>query len=230
VEEQRRLVRVLAAIATQPSQGSLADRMCASAQQQLAASGVGVSLTVNDDLLEPVAGTHGARDGEALQAELGEGPSYTSSRSGWPVLVPDLHQDGTWPAFSAAATALGLCSVYAFPLRRGAVRVGAFTLYRDAQEDLTDNHHADALVYARLVHDLMMSLQAGRPVDQLDELIVDGTADGMEVHQAAGVVSVQLGVDVGTARAVLRARAFSTGQSLRDLAGDIVARRIRLDD
>ncbi|MFU8840997.1 MAG: GAF domain-containing protein [Nitriliruptoraceae bacterium] len=228
--EQRRVVRVLAAIAAQPSNRSLTDRMCAAAQQQLATSGVGVSLTVDDDLLEPVAGTEGARGGETLQAELGEGPSYTSSRSGWPVLVPDLQQDGSWPAFSAAATALGLSSVYAFPLRRGAVRIGAFTLYRDVQAYLTDEQHANALVYARLTHDLMMSLQSGRPVGQLDQLILDGTADGIEVHQAAGVVSVQLSVDVGAALAVLRARAFSTGQSLRDLAGDVVARRVRLDD
>jgi hypothetical protein len=98
------------------------------------------------------------------------------------------------------------------------------------QTDLTDEQHADALVYALLTHDLMMSLQSGRPVDQLDQLIRDGTADGTEVHQAAGVVSVQLGVDVGAALAVLRARAFSTGQSLRDLASDVVARRVRLDD
>ena len=227
--EQRRIVRVVAAIATEP-QGSLADRLCSAAQQQLATSGVGLSLAVSDDLLESVALTKGARDGEALQAELGEGPSYTSSRSGWPVLVPDVRHDDTWPAFGGAATALGLRSVFAFPMRRGAVRIGALTLYRDVQAEFTDDQHADALIYARLAHDLMMSLQAGRPVDHLDQLILDGTANTVEIHQAAGVVSVQLGVTVGAALAVLRARAFATDQSLRDLANDIVARRVRMDD
>ena len=227
--EQRRIVGVMAAIASEPH-GSLADRLCAAAQQQLAASGVGVSLTVSDDLLEPFAGTDGARDGEALQAKLGEGPSYTSSRNGWPVLVPDVRQDDTWPAFAGEASALGLHSVFAFPLRRGAVRLGALTLYRDVPAAFTDHQHSDALIYARLAHDLLLSLQAGRPADQLDQLILDGTADSVEIHQAAGVVSVQLGIDVGAALAVLRARAFATGQSLRDLSGDIVTRRVRADD
>lgn len=228
--EQRRIVDVLAAIAAQPTQGSLADRLCAAAQQQIAVSGVGLALAVSDGLLEPVAGTEGARHGEALQADLGEGPSYTSFRSGWPVLVPDLRQDDTWPTFGPAVTALGLHSVFAFPLRRGAVRIGALTLYRELPAVFTEDHHADALIYSRLALDVMMSLQAGRPVDQLDQLFLNGTADNVEVHQAAGVVSIQLGVDVGTALAILRARAFSNGQSLRDLAGDVVSRRIRLDD
>lgn len=229
VVEQRRIVGVIAAIATEV-QGSLADRLCAAAQQQLACSGVGLSLAVSDELLESVVGTEGAHSGEALQAELGEGPSYTSSRCGWPVLVPDVRQDDTWPAFGGAASALGLRSVFAFPLRRGAVRMGALTLYRDVPAAFTDDHHADALIYARLAHDLMMSWQAGRPVDELDQLILDGTAESVEVHQAAGVVSVQLGIDVGTAMAALRARAFASGQSLRGLANDIVARRVRLDN
>jgi hypothetical protein len=67
-------------------------------------------------------------------------------------------------------------------------------------------------------------------VDQLDQLILDGTSDSIEIHQAAGVVSVQLQTDVGTALAIIRARAFANGQSLRELAGDIVTRRVRLDD
>ena len=222
------MVGVIAAIATEPH-GSLARRVCAAAELQLGCSGVGLSLSVSDELLECVAGTAGAHDGEALQQELGEGPSYSSSRFGWPVLVPDLQQDSTWPAFSAAASKLGLCSVFAFPLRRGAVRIGALTLYRDTPGALSDDQHADALVYARLAHDLMLSLQTGRPVDQLDQLIVDGTADRLEVHQAAGMVAVQLGTDVGMALALLRARSFATDQSLRSLASDIVTRKVRLD-
>ena len=227
--EQRRIVRVLAAITAEPL-GSLSDRLCSAAQRQLAASGVGLSLAVSDALLEPVVATKGALDGEALQAELGDGPSYTSWRSGEPVLVPDVRLDQTWPTFAHAATALGLCSVFAFPLRRAAVRSGALTLYRDAEAAFTDDHHADALIYARLGHDLLVSMQTDRPADELDQLIIDGTADTAEIHQAAGVVSVQLGIDVSSALAVLRARAFADDQSLRDLASDVVTRRVRFDD
>jgi hypothetical protein len=227
--EHHRTFRVLASIAV-ITQGSLAERLCAAAQQQLVSSGVGLSLRVNDHLLESIARTAGARAGEALQAELGEGPSYTSAHTGEPVLLSDVRRDGTWPAFSGAAAGMGLCSVFAFPLRRGPSRIGALTFYRDVEAAFTDDHHADALIYARVGHDLMVSLQAQRPADELDQLIIDGTADTVEIHQAAGVVSVQLDVDVDTALDVLRARAFANDQSLRELAGDVVARRVRLDE
>lgn len=227
--EQRRMARALAAVAAEP-QGTLADRLCVAAARQLAASGVGLSLAIGDEQLAPVAATDGARAGEVLQTDLGDGPSYASNRSGWPVLVPDIGRDDTWPAFGSAATALGLRSIFAFPVRRGATRLGALTVYRHAQAEFTADHHADSLIYARLAHDLLVSLQADGPGDQLDQLIFDGTAETGEIHQAAGVVSVQLGIDVGAALAVLRARAFANDQSLRDLASDIVARRVRLDD
>ena len=228
--EQRDIVRVLAAIAEQPT-GSLAERLCAAAEQQLAGSGVGLSVTVRDDLLDPVAATTGARSGEALQAELGDGPSYTCSRTGVPVLVPDVHHDGTWPTFGDQAAALGVLSVFAFPLRRGAMRLGALTLYRGSRSELTVHHHADALIYARVGCDLLLSLQADQPVQQpSDQPILEGATDTVEIHQAAGAVSVQLGIDVGSALAVLRARAFASGQPLHDLAKDVVTRRVRMDE
>lgn len=227
--DQPRVARVLAAVATEPD-GSLPERLCAAAQRQLVTSGVGISLAGTDGLLESVARTPGAHDGDALQAELGEGPSYTASRSGSPVLVLDVRHDDTWPALANAAGALDISSIFAFPLRRGAVRTGALTLYREHEAEFTDDNHADALIYARLAHNLVMSLQAGRPLDELDQLVLDGTAETVEIHQAAGVVSVQLGIDVGSALAVLRARAFASEQRLRDLAHDVVTRRVRFGD
>lgn len=49
------------------------------------------------------------------------------------------------------------------------------------------------------------------------------------VHQAAGMISVQLGVDVAEALLRLRAHAFATGRSMADLAAEVVERRVRFD-
>lgn len=227
--QQRRIVRVLEAVASQ-APGPLADRLCGGAAQVLDAPGVALSLLTRDDLLQTVCTTDAGRHGETLQADLGEGPSYTAHRIGGPVLVGDLDLDDTWPAFGPAAAAGGIGAVFAFPLRRGAVRVGAMTLYRPAAGDLTDDQHADALVFARIALDLLLALQAGRTADELDELFLAGTGNAAQIHQASGMVSVQLGVEVGLALAVLRAHAFSAGRSLREVADDVVARRVRLDD
>jgi hypothetical protein len=49
------------------------------------------------------------------------------------------------------------------------------------------------------------------------------------VHNAAGMVSVQLGVSVTEAMVRLRARAFTESRLVRELAEDVVARRVRFD-
>ena len=47
------------------------------------------------------------------------------------------------------------------------------------------------------------------------------------VHNAAGAVSVQLGISVTEALIRLRAYAFANDRMLRDVAEDVVARRLR---
>ena len=44
------------------------------------------------------------------------------------------------------------------------------------------------------------------------------------------MVSVQLGVGVGEALARLRARAFAIDRPIAEMAADVVAHRLRLDD
>jgi hypothetical protein len=50
------------------------------------------------------------------------------------------------------------------------------------------------------------------------------------VHQAAGMIAVQLGITVADALVQLRARAFSTDRPIVDIARDVVARRLRFAD
>jgi AmiR/NasT family two-component response regulator len=48
-----------------------------------------------------------------------------------------------------------------------------------------------------------------------------------EVHQATGMISVQLGVSLEEAFVRLRAHAFASGGALGDVAGEVVGRRLR---
>ena len=206
--------------------------MCAAAAKLLDAAGVGVSLGASDDLadsgLQTVCTTDGGRDGEALQFDLGEGPSYSAHRTGRPVQVPDLELDGTWPAFSEGAAGIGLRAVFAFPLRSGSVGLGAMTLYQHVAGELTSEQYADALVFSRFALNLFTSLQAGRPPDELDSVFTDSLSNSVEVHQASGVVSVQLAIPVAAALALLRAHAFTEGSTLAEMATQIIDHRLKL--
>jgi hypothetical protein len=62
---------------------------------------------------------------------------------------------------------------------------------------------------------------------------LDGQAPDLALHraeidQATGMLTVQLGVPAAEAFARLRAYAYSQDLRLADVAGDIVARRLRL--
>jgi AmiR/NasT family two-component response regulator len=50
-----------------------------------------------------------------------------------------------------------------------------------------------------------------------------------ELFQAQGMVMVQLGVSLADALARIRAHAYATNRPLREVAADIVARRLRFD-
>ena len=62
---------------------------------------------------------------------------------------------------------------------------------------------------------------------------LDGQAPDLALHraeidQATGMLTVQLGVPAAEAFARLRAYAYAQDRRLADVAGDIVARRLRL--
>jgi GAF domain len=112
------------------------------------------------------AGTVAAPDGpaaamEELQFTVGEGPCVDSSRTGRPVLAPDLAHTGSgrWPGFSAGALDAGIRAVFALPLQVGAGRVGVLDLYRDRAGALSPEELADALTFADAATTILLHLQ-----------------------------------------------------------------------
>jgi GAF domain-containing protein len=171
-----------------------------------------------------------ATDMEELTLTLGEGPGADTSFAG-PSLVADLKaadSQARWPVFAPSAVAAGVRALFALPLRVGGVDLGVMCLYRARPGSLNREQLADALVLADTVVALL--LDAGQD---------NGFATGErwsdlagplhpEVHQATGMLTVQLGVTAAVALVRLRAYAFAQERRLSDVAGDVVARRLRL--
>jgi len=110
------------------------------------------------------------------------------------------------------------------------VRLGALNLYRDRPGPLTDEQHADALVMADLAAQAVLLLQADAPPGSVAAALEAGADFQYVVHQAAGMVAVQLDVSVGHALVRLRAYAFGNELSLAEVAAAVVARTLRFDD
>ena len=224
---------VLAAMANVDGDApTVIDRVCVAAVALLSLSGAGISLMA-DGQLRGSAGVSepGIAAVQELQLELGEGPGVDAWTDDEPVQEPDLAQRGTlrWPNFARAAELAGVRAVFAFPLQAGAIRIGVLMLYRDRAQSLAAEERALGLVLADVATQVVLAVQAGAPPDTVHALLAGEPAHWAEVHQATGMASVQLGVSMDEAFVRLRAHAFADGRSLRDVARDVVARRLILE-
>jgi hypothetical protein len=121
--------------------------------------------------------------------------------------------------------------VFALPLQVGAIRVGVLDLYRTRPGPLSPHEFADALAFAETAGMLLLDMAAGVQPDtaELAWQRDDPTAHQSQVHQAAGMILVQLGVSAEAAFARLRAYAYAHDRRLGDVARDVVERRLRFD-
>ena len=167
-----------------------------------------------------------ARAIEDLQHTLGEGPGIAASQSGAAVLVSDLSDshDATlerWPTFAKEAVDIGIHAAFAFPLLLGTAPIGALSLYRNDPGRLSTEQASRSWLTAEVVA-LTLADQAEQVAVETDNL------DPMQVHQAAGMVMVQLDVSIDEALLRLRATAFAQGLTVDELADAVVQRRQRI--
>jgi hypothetical protein len=237
---------ILASLAAAGPVSSWAERLVGDCQAATQTSGVGLAVVSADGAGGVLAATPGhAQRMEDLQFALGEGPCVDACRSGRPVLVADLTREasGRWPAFTPEATGAGVHAAFTFPLQVGAIRIGALDLYRTAPGYLSDAQLGEALAFTDAAVALLLHLQdrsdggadaavrAGspRPNVETDADVVRAVDRRAVVHQAAGMISVQLGATVAVALSRLRAHAYAAGRPILDVAADVVARRLRFD-
>jgi GAF domain-containing protein len=166
---------------------------------------------------------------DELQFTLGEGPCIDAYHHDRVVLEPDLAHPDTprWFAFTPRALDAGVRAIFGFPLKQGAARLGALHLYQSQPGHLSDDQHADALVMAEVIAQQVINTQAGALPGSVAEDLEAGADFHSIVHNAAGIVSVQLGVSVTEALVRLRAYAFSENRLVRDVAQDVVTRRLK---
>jgi GAF domain len=227
----RRVAEILRAARVDSHDGtsSLPACLAAACVRSLPVSGAGLALMTDDGPAGTLAATDGAaKQLEELQFALGEGPCVDASRTGRPVLQPDLARTAPlrWPGFCSGALESGVRAVFAFPLRVGAIRLGVLDLYRDEAGPLTTAELAEALSFADAATLLLLHAQAGTAAPGAFPVLDDRA----EVHQATGVVSVQAAVGLAEALVLLRARAFADHRALGDLARDVLSGTVDFRD
>jgi hypothetical protein len=222
-----RILRLL-----QPAQGcdTIADVVTAAGARVLGVDGLAVSLVTGGDLAELLwCSDATTRRFEGLQFTVGQGPGPETIRTGAMVWAPDLARvpSERWAALTKEAPVLGIRAVFCFPMCIGAITVGVLTAVRRTPGPMSDQQTGDATILAaaltaRCLGSAPPRLGVPLPADSPHSL------QHAVVHQATGMLSVQLAVPLPQALLRLRAYAYGSGRPITDVSRDVVDRRLHL--
>ncbi|WP_437043495.1 GAF and ANTAR domain-containing protein [Streptomyces sp. enrichment culture] len=229
--ERARIARELtSAVAGLPAAG-MPDALCRACMRLLPeVSGLSASLAgrAPDAGIVLFASDEVASRLAEIQFTLGEGPCTEALRLRAPVLAVDLARGPDarrWPLFAVQAAKAGVEAVFSVPLPGAASPLGTLDLYRETAGGMSNGQLRTAL----LVADALTLA-----VDALDHALADpaevvtwlqgAESDREEIHQATGMIMVQLGVSAQEALLRLRARAFAQDQTSADVARAIINR------
>src|SRR5690242_16796827 len=185
---------------------ALALQICRACVEGLAVDGAAISLLTGSVARQTLAATDETAELlEDLQFSLNEGACMEAASTGSPVLVADLQHSSEvarWPVFAAAVMERSLVrALFALPLQWGAVNLGVLDLYRREPGALAEAQLLDAISTADTAALMLLGLRTD-PDHGGDGWLDHAVAHRAEVHQATGMVSVQL--DVGAPEALAR--------------------------
>jgi hypothetical protein len=216
---------------TQPS--SPQPDPCSPFVDQLPISGVSISVFDDDGRQSTICASDAtAARLDELQFELREGPHWEALESATPVLLPDTR--GTTPvasiAFGEAILNLPVGALFTFPMTMGAVTVGVVELYRSTAGELDEEALKLAASLTKLATIPAVSDALRTAASDVESVSHETPAMRREVHQATGMILVQLGVSATEAFARLRAHAFAVQRPIRAVARDVVDRTLDFRD
>jgi GAF domain-containing protein len=207
---------------------ALAEQVCQACVLGLDVDGAAISLLTASASRETLCATDATAELlEDLQFSLGEGACMEAALTGRPVLVPDLRhstETSRWPIFAAAVMEQSeVEALFAVPLQWGTINLGVLDLYRKTPGSLSNLQLRDAISSANIAALMFLGVRT----DPGDGEWLDHSLHGRaEIHQATGMVLVQLGISATDALARMRAYAFVEQRLLADVAHDVVTRRL----
>lgn len=195
-------------------------RVCEASRALVGGRGSSISLNSDDTTgrMTVAATDDVAAKLEDLQEVLGEGPCHEAYRANEPV-VADLRDAAGlhWPAFTRSARDIaGDITIHCFPMRPAGQLFGVFTVYSD-----------DGLTEPTELVQFLASAVGVAVLHDPDSLHSQGIwAARSVIHQATGMVVVQLRLPPDDALAIVRAHAFAHGATVHEIAEQIVNRRL----
>jgi hypothetical protein len=233
-ERRRRVWSLVDGTEPDPELSGLAaslQRVCRAASESLGLRGAAVHMMTRlGDAGVAAASDVLSRELAELAFTSNEGPSLVAFRTHRPVLVPSLDEArDRWPGFAMLALDQGVRGVFSFPLQEGAVSFGVLELYADRPGLLDLDGQATALAFARATTDMFLDGGATTSAGDLATGISASLVGRARVHQAQGMIMVDLDVSLAEALTRMRARAFGHDLTLLALADLVIAGAVTAD-
>ena len=166
---------------------------------------------------------------EVFQLAAGDGPCLECFRTGSAVTVADLEVEGArWPLFSEETLSIGFRSVHSTPLRLRGKTIGAMNLFSYHVGALAPDDIAVAQALADVATIGILQERSIRTAQLLSEQLQHALDSRILIEQAKGVLAATLRTTMPNAFAIMRTYARDRNLPLRQVADDIVARRLTL--
>ena len=222
------VLRILMALARGAVRSADA-QLCRVCTDLVGVAGAGITL-VGGAHSGPISVSRGFATLEDAQYRTGAGPCQDALRLGTPVHATRLDDIAAqrWPLFVDVARRNGIAAAFAYPLASGTAQVGVLTLYELTEGELSVTQHEDCLSFAEVVSETVLSLRAAAAPGQAGEGLE--VAYRAEIHQASGIIAVQLQVHPDEALIRLRRHAFATDEPLAAIATQVINGQLRLPD
>jgi GAF domain-containing protein len=190
----------------------------------------GLMLVDGDGQLQLMTSTsEGADLVELMQINAAAGPCIESFETGLAVSVPNIQSvSGKWPAFKKAALQCGFGSAHATPLKLRGTVIGTMNLFGNSRGPLTDR---DAALAQALADVATIGILQGRLVKEntiVSEQLHAALDSRIVIEQAKGIIAHSLSIDMDEAFGVLRAHARNNNLTIRFVAEEISAFRLKV--
>jgi transcriptional regulator with GAF, ATPase, and Fis domain len=168
---------------------------------------------------------------EIFELQSEQGPCLDCFNTGQAVGEGDLETvPERWPVFGAEARAAGFRSVQALPLRCRSQVIGALNLFRILPGRLPEESMATGQAMADIATISILQERALREARVLAEQLQSALNSRVVVEQAKGVLAERAQMNVDDAFHMLRGYARNHNCRLRDVAEDVIAGSISIEE
>jgi GAF domain-containing protein len=199
------------------------------AVEVLGATSAGVSLAEAEGVLKFVtASSQEAAELEAVQQAARQGPCYQAYKTTRAVVVDNIPEAESWPAYRAKSEDVGLVAVAGIPLTSGDRHLGAMDIYMDEPRNWTPEDISAALVLADMATSYIVHASELAKAQRITEQLQQALSSRIIIEQAKGIIAGERGVRVDDAFELLRKHARRNNASLSSVAEAVVRLGLRV--